>query len=135
MLGHLDLVAEELEGVLHQVHLAAGGAQVVPDGAVDDFVAEAKGVPRGVRRSKVADVMDREPVAIPDELSIEQALDEYFLRYRWPWFPVVDTAHRFLQRNRKIHSQVVAVAHIIGMRRDRDLQDHIARPDERQNRG
>lgn len=44
----------------------------------------------------VADVMDREPVAIPGDLSIERALDEYFLRYRWPWFPVVDAAHRFL---------------------------------------
>jgi Zn-dependent protease len=45
---------------------------------------------------RVADVMDRQPVAIPDQLSIEQALDEYFHRYRWPWFPVVDAAHRFL---------------------------------------
>jgi Zn-dependent protease len=45
---------------------------------------------------RVYDVMDREPVAIPGELSVEQALDEYFLRYRWPWFPVVDAAHRFL---------------------------------------
>jgi Zn-dependent protease len=44
----------------------------------------------------VADVMDREPVTIPGDLSIEQALDDYFLRYRWPWFPVVDAAHRFL---------------------------------------
>jgi Zn-dependent protease len=44
---------------------------------------------------RVADVMDNEPVAIPDQLSVEQALDEYFLRYRWPWFPVVDAAHRF----------------------------------------
>ena len=44
----------------------------------------------------VSDVMDREPVAIPGELSVERALDEYFLRYRWPWFPVVDEAHRFL---------------------------------------
>jgi Zn-dependent protease len=44
----------------------------------------------------VADVMDREPVAIPSGLSVEQALDEYFLRYRWPWFPVVDAAHHFL---------------------------------------
>jgi Zn-dependent protease len=43
----------------------------------------------------VADVMDREPVAIPEETSIEAALDEYFLRYRWPWFPVVDAAQRF----------------------------------------
>jgi CBS domain-containing protein len=44
----------------------------------------------------VADVMDREPVAIPGEISVEQALDEYFLRYRWPWFPVVDAAYKFL---------------------------------------
>jgi Zn-dependent protease len=44
----------------------------------------------------VSDVMDREPVAIPGEISVEKALDEYFLRYRWPWFPVVDAAHRFL---------------------------------------
>lgn len=44
----------------------------------------------------VSDVMDREPVAIPGKLSVEQALDEYFLRYRWSWFPVVDAAHRFL---------------------------------------
>jgi Zn-dependent protease len=45
---------------------------------------------------RVSDVMDRQPVAIPGELSVEQALDEYFLRYRWPWFPVVDAAHKFL---------------------------------------
>jgi Zn-dependent protease len=44
----------------------------------------------------VADVMDREPVTIRGDLSVEQALDQYFLRYRWPWFPVVDAAHRFL---------------------------------------
>ena len=43
----------------------------------------------------VADVMDSEPVAIPDTTSVERALDEYFLRYRWPWFPVVDAARRF----------------------------------------
>lgn len=49
-----------------------------------------------ISQLRVADVMDREPVAIPDQLSVEQALDEYFLRYRWPWFPVVDAAHRFL---------------------------------------
>ena len=52
---------------------------------------------------RVADVMDREPVAIPGDLSVERALDEYFLRYRWPWFPVVDAAYGFLgllQRDR-----------------------------------
>jgi Zn-dependent protease len=45
---------------------------------------------------RVSDVMDREPVTIPGDISVERALDEYFLRYRWPWFPVVDAAHRFL---------------------------------------
>ncbi len=49
-----------------------------------------------ISKLQVSDVMDRQPVAIPDELSVERALDEYFLRYRWPWFPVVDAAHRFL---------------------------------------
>ncbi|HXF01217.1 MAG TPA: site-2 protease family protein [Solirubrobacterales bacterium] len=44
---------------------------------------------------RVADVMDRDPVAIPEDASVERALDEYFLRYRWPWFPVVDAAQRF----------------------------------------
>jgi Zn-dependent protease len=43
----------------------------------------------------VADVMDAEPVAIPEDASIERALDEYFHRYRWPWFPVVDAREHF----------------------------------------
>jgi len=43
----------------------------------------------------VADVMDAEPVAIPESTSVERAIDEYFLRYRWPWFPVVDAGEHF----------------------------------------
>jgi Zn-dependent protease len=43
----------------------------------------------------VADVMDADPVAIPEDASIERALDEYFHRYRWPWFPVVDAGEHF----------------------------------------
>jgi Zn-dependent protease len=43
----------------------------------------------------VGDVMDREPVAIPEQISVSDALDDYFLRYRWPWFPVVDAAQHF----------------------------------------
>ena len=38
----------------------------------------------------VADVMDSEPVAVPLDLTADRAYDEFFLRYRWPWFPVVD---------------------------------------------
>ena len=44
----------------------------------------------------VRDVMERDPVAIPEGASIEQALDEYFLRYRSPWFPVVDAGRHFI---------------------------------------
>jgi Zn-dependent protease len=43
----------------------------------------------------VADVMDSEPVSIPESASVERAIDEYFLRYRWPWFPVVDAGDHF----------------------------------------
>ncbi len=38
----------------------------------------------------VADVMDAEPVAIPERLPLDRAESEFFLRYGWPWFPVVD---------------------------------------------
>ncbi len=44
----------------------------------------------------VGDVMDRQPVAIPERLTIEQALDEFVLRYRYPWFPVIDGSSRFI---------------------------------------
>lgn len=39
---------------------------------------------------RVVDIMDTQPVAIPAGTPVTQALDEYFLRYRWTWFPVVD---------------------------------------------
>jgi len=45
---------------------------------------------------RVADIMDEQPVSVPQELPVERALDEFFLRYRWPWFPVVDGAGRFV---------------------------------------
>ncbi|MBS1860240.1 MAG: site-2 protease family protein [Actinobacteria bacterium] len=62
----------------------------------------------------VADVMDRQPVTIPGEISVEQALDEYFLRYRWPWFPVVDAAHRFLGLlNREAADEVPEVSRTV----------------------
>jgi predicted transcriptional regulator len=45
---------------------------------------------------RVADIMDAQPVSVPEELGAAQALDEFFLRYRWPWFPVVDAGGRFV---------------------------------------
>jgi Zn-dependent protease len=51
---------------------------------------------RRINAITVADVMDREPVAIPRETPVEQALEQYFLRYGYPWFPVVDAGRAFL---------------------------------------
>jgi Zn-dependent protease len=45
---------------------------------------------------RVADIMDRQPVAIPAETAVSRALEDYFLRYGWSWFPTVDSEGRFL---------------------------------------
>ncbi|MGI8803390.1 MAG: site-2 protease family protein [Solirubrobacteraceae bacterium] len=42
-----------------------------------------------IRALTVADIMDREPVTIPAATSLLEAQEEFFLRYRWPWFAVV----------------------------------------------
>ena len=45
----------------------------------------------------MADLMDTEPVWVPGDTTVLQAQDEFFLRYRWPWFPVADPiSGRFL---------------------------------------
>ena len=51
---------------------------------------------RRIEGVRVADIMDTQPVAIPSPTPVRQALDEYFLRYRWSWFPVVDERGRFV---------------------------------------
>jgi Zn-dependent protease len=43
-----------------------------------------------------ADLMDAEPVSVPVATTALAAQDEFFLRYRLPWFPVVDAAGRML---------------------------------------
>ena len=49
-----------------------------------------------IEHLRVADVMDAEPVAIPADLPLDRAEVEFFLRYGWPWFPVVDDAGRLV---------------------------------------
>jgi Zn-dependent protease len=59
---------------------------------------------------KVADVMDRDPVTIPATLSLLDAHEQFFLRYRWPWFAVVDPARRFLGvvREQRVDAELAA---------------------------
>jgi Zn-dependent protease len=49
-----------------------------------------------IEHLRVADVMDAEPVAIPESLPLDRAEGEFFLRYGWPWFPVVDGRGRLV---------------------------------------
>jgi Zn-dependent protease len=44
----------------------------------------------------IRDVMDPQPVAILGITAVSQALDEFFLRYGWDWFPVIDSEGRLL---------------------------------------
>ena len=58
----------------------------------------------------VADIMDPEPVAIPGDLPLLQAEEEFFLRYRWPWFVVVDEARHYLGvlRRERVDEEIAA---------------------------
>lgn len=55
-----------------------------------------EGVLGGARDLTVADVMDRQPVVMPAGATAQQALDEFFWRYRWPWFPVAGDDGQFI---------------------------------------
>ncbi len=49
-----------------------------------------------IEHLRVADVMDAEPVAVPESLDLAGAERDFFLRYGWSWFPVVDRAGRLV---------------------------------------
>ena len=49
-----------------------------------------------IEHLRVSDVMDTEPVAIPESLTLDRAESDFFLRYGWPWFPVVDSSGRLV---------------------------------------
>jgi Zn-dependent protease len=65
---------------------------------------------RRIQNITVADIMDREPVTIPAGLTLLDAHEQFFLRYRWPWFAVVDPAQHFLGvvRGQRVDSEIAA---------------------------
>jgi Zn-dependent protease len=81
------------EAMLNGVYLAVLGwllGQAARSAVVaTDFTERIDGV-------TVADIMDAEAVTMPAMTTMSQAQDEYFLRYRYDWFPVVDDHGRFL---------------------------------------
>jgi Zn-dependent protease/predicted transcriptional regulator len=91
--GLYMVVTDSIFGIFGGLWLALIG--MVINGSARSAAAQTR-ITAPIEGMRVADVMDREPVSISSELSIEEALDRYFLRYQWSWFPVVDAAHRFL---------------------------------------
>jgi Zn-dependent protease len=63
-----------------------------------------------IQHIKVADIMDREPVTIPADVTLLDAQEQYFLRYGWPWFVVVDPARHFLGvvREQRLEEEIQA---------------------------
>jgi Zn-dependent protease len=63
-----------------------------------------------IQNITVADIMDREPVTIPAGLTLLDAQEQFFLRYRWPWFAVVDPARHFLGvvRGQRVDAEISA---------------------------
>jgi Zn-dependent protease len=59
---------------------------------------------------RVADIMDRQPVAISAETPVTQALEEFFLRYGWSWFPVIDGGGHLLGLAHEARLQTAADA-------------------------
>ncbi|HUB74886.1 MAG TPA: site-2 protease family protein [Solirubrobacteraceae bacterium] len=67
-------------------------------------------VGRRIKDITVADIMDREPVTIAADVTLMDAQERFFLRYRWPWFAVVDPARHFLGvvRQQRVESEIAA---------------------------
>ena len=65
---------------------------------------------RRIQHITVGDIMDRQPVTIPAEFTLLDAQEQFFLRYRWPWFAVVDPARHFLGvvRQQRVDSEIEA---------------------------
>jgi Zn-dependent protease len=49
-----------------------------------------------VQGVRVADIMDHEPIVVRGTSTVEQALNDVFLRYQTDWLPVIDGDRRFI---------------------------------------
>jgi Zn-dependent protease len=63
-----------------------------------------------IQRVTVGDIMDREPPTIPSELRLLDAQEQFFTRYRQPWFAVVDQARHLLGvvRSERVDQEIAA---------------------------
>jgi Zn-dependent protease len=93
-------------------------------GAARSAEVQAKFAGR-IEHIRVSDVMDAEPVAIAETSSVSDAEHDYFLRYGWPWFPVVDTSGRLVG----VVSREAVESVGLEQRRERTVSSVMARDD------
>jgi Zn-dependent protease len=77
--------------VFDGVWLAVVGIFLGQAARTAELQSELTGRIEGLR---VSDVMDANPVAVPGDMPLDRAFDEFFLRYGYAWFPVVDAERR-----------------------------------------
>jgi Zn-dependent protease len=65
---------------------------------------------RRIEALTVADVMDPEPVTIPSGVTLLDAHEQFFSRYHWQWFAVVDSTRHFLGvvREQRVDAEISA---------------------------
>jgi Zn-dependent protease len=104
-------------GLFGLLEIAKGGAFGLLTLLLAFFLYQAAGVAvaqgaigRRIQNLTVADVMDREPVTIPSALTLLEAQEQFFLRYRWQWFAVVDPTQHFLGvvRGQRVDAEISA---------------------------
>lgn len=63
-----------------------------------------------IQKLTVADVMDREPITIPVDATLLDAQEQFFARYKWPWFAVIDSARHFVGvlRQERVDAELAA---------------------------
>ena len=63
-----------------------------------------------IQHVTVGDIMDRDPVTIPAAATLLDAREQYFMRYHWPWFAVVDPTRHFLGvvRQQRVENEIAA---------------------------
>ena len=87
-LGIFRLLAGDVIGGVWLVVIALFINGAARSAVVQESVASTLGDLR------VADVMDAEPVVVPSGTRLDRVREEFFLRYGWEWFPVVDADGR-----------------------------------------
>ncbi len=70
-----------------------------------------------IQKLTVADVMDREPITIPVEATLLDAQEQFFARYKWPWFAVIDSARHFIGvlRQERVDAELAAGRPALGV--------------------